>query len=250
MNRKYLVNGEEVEVIQKLKRGFLVAYIMENDESEYVDKGNLFVAEVLFNATPTTKQDTIISELKNEIVQLQEDKVKLMDSITSVEAENAERLKKYKQYKQLENIDDFLNGKITHYVCLSWNLKIVCREDDTCEYDKGNTKLLTLFGKSNGGLQWRLNDYSDGSGSNEHVVPCTSYEEALTIMQSHIKHRTETDGQPDKRVIKAAEIYDLEIDGEYVDMYKAIMLKAHEEDIQTKKADIRTTRAKIKNLIK
>lgn len=42
-------------------------------------------------------------------------------------------------------------------------------------------KLLTLYGRRDGGLEWRLNKYRDGSGSDTTVIPCQSIEEAREV---------------------------------------------------------------------
>jgi hypothetical protein len=50
-------------------------------------------------------------------------------------------------------------------------------------WDK-SLRLLTLFGDTKGDLQWRINRYSDGSGSsNIEVFPCHNEEEAIAIVR-------------------------------------------------------------------
>lgn len=45
-------------------------------------------------------------------------------------------------------------------------------------------RLLSLYGKSNGDISFRVNDYSDGSGSDKIVFFFKSKDEALTFLQS------------------------------------------------------------------
>ena len=241
--KKYLINGDEIVVIEKIKSGFLVAYIAEDGRDEYIDDENPIIVKHVFDRPPTMKHDEIIDTLRSTILQLRKDKQELESSIATIDDENKERIKKYKQYKQLENLDDFLDGKITHYVHLSWNLKIVERDNDK-DVDN-DSRLLTLFGNSKGDLCWRLNQYSDGSGCNEHVVPCTSYEDALSVMQTHIALSVK-DKRPDGSIIRAAGIYDLEINQDYVNNYNLKATETQEEEIKKHQTGIKEAKAKIK----
>ncbi len=45
---------------------------------------------------------------------------------------------------------------------------------------------MSLFGRSNGDLEWQLNKYFDGSGGNTTVFPCTSHEEAVEVARREI----------------------------------------------------------------
>ena len=53
-------------------------------------------------------------------------------------------------------------------------------------------KLLTLFGRADGSMGWRVNRYSDGSGGDKDIYPCISYEDAKGFLETKIKEEIET----------------------------------------------------------
>lgn len=109
--------------------------------------------------------------------QLRDATRKLNDVVESYE-NRVSRLSK--RDAALKRIDDFLDGKITHFVVVNWSeLTILPIEEMVSEGYCHEPKLLTLFGKT-GSLEWRLNDYSDGSGSDRTCYPCCSQEDAVS----------------------------------------------------------------------
>jgi len=142
---------------------------------------------------------------------------------------------KYAKYEQLNHLDDFIAGKITYYVFLGYSPKIVEFDNSACECGHGcrDTKLLSLFGKSNGDLQWRLGKYSDGSGSFEEVFPCTSFEQAVSKLQEFITSMM--DSGPSMSIVEAAEKYNLKIDAKYVMAAINKKLKAYYDEADSLK---------------
>jgi hypothetical protein len=46
-------------------------------------------------------------------------------------------------------------------------------------------KLISVFGSSDGRLDYRISDYRDGSGGSTRIIPCRSYQEALGHLQEY-----------------------------------------------------------------
>jgi hypothetical protein len=88
----------------------------------------------------------------------------------------------------LDTLEDFVSGRITHVVEFKYGCQII-------PFDKAITpsrefgyydewlKLLSLFGKSDGTLCWRIHQYYDGSGMSTEILPATSYQHAVDIVQ-------------------------------------------------------------------
>ena len=149
------------------------------------------------------------------------------------EAEDAtkKRLKLVKQDRALERIEDFLEGKITFFVeqpysyCWSRAPYIIKASDAKTKdggYYNDALKLLTLFGKSDGNLEWGLNKYSDGSGSNVLVYPCVSYAEAIKVIirlfttHENAVNDPESKEKPSREWIKAMEKCYCAVSEEYI----------------------------------
>jgi hypothetical protein len=183
MVRKFTEQGQEVEIVQKLSDGrFLVAYVMEYgyDGEEYVSEDPVVVDRV-FDCAPTCKLDARVDKLTSEIVDLTRKRSELTKELREAAAQHEEHMAKYTKYAGLEQLDKFIDGKITHYVIdIQWSSpEIKTFEEMVGDYDGKAPRLLSLFGSSEGSLDWRLNRYRDDSGSWRKCIPCLSYEEAV-----------------------------------------------------------------------
>jgi hypothetical protein len=138
-------------------------------------------------------------------------------------------LERIKQYAGLENLDQFLAGKITHFVehCYGPPKIKTFKEalEQTDDYGRRvkDLKLLSLFGRSGGDLAWRVNDYQDGSGSWREMTPCLSREEALEVARKvfaeHEANVAENPhrGGPSKEWADAAEKLGIQLSQQYLD---------------------------------
>lgn len=98
------------------------------------------------------------------------------------------------RHDQLKHLDDFITKGVACYVRDDeyGEVTIMDFKDTTCEYSSRNTfRLLSLFGGSNGQLNWKLNRYSDGSGSYVDCIPCASKEDALVAIAELLNRRWE-----------------------------------------------------------
>ncbi len=150
------------------------------------------IIEQVFAAPPSDKFDKVIAERRAELESIQQQirtSQKEWDELRAGRDKLAVRLAQ--ENIALQRIADFLDEKITHYVKNSYGtVTILTLAEAVCESERMNRhpklKLLTLFGDSKGNLEWNLNWYKDGSGSNETVHPCCSLEEAKAVAQSHV----------------------------------------------------------------
>lgn len=240
---KYLANGQEVSVVQKLKDGYLVAYLYEGD---YRDDDNVRIVAEVFDAPLTAKFDGRIADLRQNIATLEASRDSLNKEISVISAQRKSRLAKFDQHEQLKQLEDFIDGRLTHFAELpNWGIpKVLTLEDiRDKDYPRKDIKLLTLFGRTNGRLDWKLNQYYDGSGSWTTVVPCTSYDNAHSAIKNHILERA-ADMQygPREDVIKAAAAFGVALDPEYVAAFKTKQEAGHRKTIETKEREITQVR--------
>lgn len=175
----FLTNGEIAEFIANTEDGYVVFPTML-DEGEEIYRGDPVIVHSVFKDPPRAQHETKIKGLNAEIQDLVGQRGKLQSDIRTHEVAHEKRMKKLGTIKALENLEYFIDGKITHFVIDRWKYKIVAAADAHCDSSNQDTKLLTLFGRSDGDLAWRLNQYYDGSGSHFAAYPCLSYEEATT----------------------------------------------------------------------
>ena len=90
-----------------------------------------------------------------------------------------------KRLPSLRRIEEFIEGTITHYVEERYDgLRIITKEQTKVDdrYDHG-FRLLSLFGRTNGDLEWKLSEYSEGSGSKFTVWPFVCESDAIAYAQ-------------------------------------------------------------------
>jgi len=203
---KYTQDGKKVIVIGKLNSTEWIVQEMFVSEGVEVPGGEQFVAKTLLDKPAETYREKRIHELIDierkleiSIESLQEKRI----AVRADERANALINKFYQAYenidmKELKTLVDFLSGRITHLVFTdTHNPRIVTLlEVIKCESDYGHQfegfRLVSLFGCNSNGerhgeelkkknycLDWRLNQYRDGSGYYRSFIPCASFEEAV-----------------------------------------------------------------------
>ena len=188
-NLAYLEDGCEIEVLERTAHGIIIRRLYESGDGEG-EAGDPEIVARVFDAPPTERRAKHVKDLESQESQLrasiQERRKELVDldsnkkRIALLAAKNA----------ALGRVCDFMEGKITHYLMKHWSgYAIVAAEPGGGIPDKNDsgriegTKLLTLFGKSEGNFSWGLNDYHDGSGDNRECEPFFSLDEAKAKLQ-------------------------------------------------------------------
>lgn len=190
---KYLKDGTAVYVIETTSKGLLVETLYDcgNGGEFSSDSDHPFIVSEVFTAAPTMVKDKRITELDAKIKEMEAQRSEL----AKLDRESKEALltaqKRLSVVDKLAPLFDYLEGKITHYVSYNYGSLIITPFEKAGYADSDyrdregkidHLKLLTLFGGSNGELNWKLNVYKDGSGHNTIVYPATSYGQAIEII--------------------------------------------------------------------
>lgn len=230
MSKNYLANGRQVNVIQKLDTGYLCEYVYSHEDwgeeaRPYSDE--VFTVADVYETAPTATYDARVLELRASVDALTTQQRELRERISAVEATERSRFAKFERYKALRQLEDFIEGRITHYVEVpGWGVPRIIEFEQTKNPDgsyqtRDEYKLLTLFGRTNGDLAWKLNRYTDGSGSNTDVIPCTSLDEACRVAQKHITERAlGSEDRPREDVINAAEQFNVTLPETYLQKFR------------------------------
>lgn len=181
---KYLLTGEEVEEVGRVGDQILIqklCCVLYGDE-EQVEAGPLELVDesAVFSEPPKAKLDAEIATRKRQLQGILEAIAAARGDLSKAERESKERIARLSRLAALEHLEDWIDGRITHYYDPQ-HFRIIDRNNTTCECDNSRPKryrLLALYGKSDGNIAWELSQYSDGSGNGTVVVPCRSHEEA------------------------------------------------------------------------
>jgi hypothetical protein len=146
--------------------------------------------EHVFTEPPRRKLDAEIKKRHEEAVSLRAEVQALRSEKAEMERARVTSLKEMSKNAALARIEDFLAGRFTYFVEVpSWGCPSIKTKEALLkgggvhEYDR-ETKLLTLFGKSNGDLQWGVSRYYDGSGGVTEVFPVEDEAEGLVMIRT------------------------------------------------------------------
>lgn len=191
----YSPRGEAAHYIAKaINHGHVVQPIYEGHDSDgapYDLAYDPMTWEHVFEEPPVEKFHAELGELHQKIAEAQAKLSDLTRDISGAEYEHKQRVKKLATYDALRRIEDYLDGKITHYVHANdyGTCEIIPIEKAMCHSDRYKPRLLALYGDKERGVEWHLHHYSDSSGSMSagFWMPASSLEEAQGIMQKFIE---------------------------------------------------------------
>lgn len=195
-------SGLKYEFVEQLSNGralvrpILTVMTYEGDEGE----APADAVEMMSIAQISTEKpiQSIDAEVAAAAARLAEIKRQIRDAEIDLRGQEKTiltRVEKLKAFNGLERVEEFLDGKITHFVIRkSYYNEIEVKTFEELALGKhdngrldGTVKLLCLFGKTDSyhakkpSVEWRLNHYYDGSGSWTTCQPATSEEEAKAI---------------------------------------------------------------------
>lgn len=166
----------------------------------YEDRGETWIESKLYAKPPVKVLDEEIQRKRAEVAELDKRRQELMVGATTAEREVKDRLAKLKKYKGLELVEDFIEGRITHVVIVDYSGPKVGKFEDLAAYfdsdgwkrKQEGFKLISLYGRSKGDMQFRIHDYADGSGSSNAIYPFMSEEDAIAKRNELLLEAVET----------------------------------------------------------
>lgn len=227
--RKYLRDGQEVELLGLTGYGAIVRRIFDYGEQSFGTEPEL-VPEV-FDKPLVTRLAKEIEDLNILIEQKQVELHNLDSQLEDKLAQSESMRKRLDKHAKLKRLFDFLDGKITHFVRIySSAVEIVPISEEKCEYGhRGEIRLLSLFGSSNGDLNWKINQYRDGSGIYRDIIPATSIEEATALAVDCIKSKLDECDSINSDLIASARKFSVPIPNDKMIRYLEFRIKTEED---------------------
>lgn len=133
------------------------------------------------------KADAKLVELNAKVDAARLELAGLHKERSTLDNDARDRLARLKQHAALKHLDDYLAGKITHFVVMPSygstvfvkSLADALKSEDMYAREM---RLLSLYGTSNGDLQFKITQYSEGSGGACYeAFPFTSEEAARSF---------------------------------------------------------------------
>lgn len=202
---KYTNDGKKVIIVGKLNSQETIVQEIFVSSGQEIPSGENFVVKSLHDAPAESWKEKNLRELE---ARYDSDRKKLQAQIDDQERRlGLERDKaklqtsallqfvKSSDESQLETLKAFMAGEITHLFVAGYSPEIISWKDSNKVYDQDSfyhharlegIKLVSLMGKSDGELSYRLHEYRDGSGSSKTIYPATSYAAALAMAQAQL----------------------------------------------------------------
>ncbi len=207
MDTKYLSDGRKVVVIGQLNNvETIVQEVFVSAAGDEIPSGERFVVKSLhdvpvesYKSKEEKAQQARLNKVKIDIETLERKK-----TAVSAEVELQTKLLQKSKYmvqafgeEVAERVSNFMTGKIKYLVTLDYRIQApVSMESEILEKsDYGRfegTKLVSIHGTKDN-LQYNINRWSDGSGSNREVYPCLTYEEAILKIKEYAEREIQND---------------------------------------------------------
>jgi len=232
-NIKYTTDGKKVVVIGNLNsQEKIVQEVFIINDAE-IPSGENFVVTSLHDAPAVSwKENKLIEvearykkeykEIEKKLTDLHSD-YNLKSAVIKAKLQFLKKLELNLTEQKLDQLISFISGS-SKFIVMDAYGDIEMSDYDTSITDKEygrfeSLRLLSIFGRTDGQLEFRKNDYSDGSGSWRTVVPCETKEEALEILKERF-YKKLTEKGATSYLLKTAEKYNLEIPYSILKVYK------------------------------
>jgi len=257
---KYTDDGKKVIVIAPLNAKETIVQEIFVSAGQEIPSGENFVAKNLHDSPAVSWKEKNLAdmekryEIRKAEIKRETEHINRRYNAAQKEASAfiKERLHWRKNIKveALDTLYKFLNDEITHVVKTGWDYAILpfkpaLSSDDDYRED---LRLISLFGNSEGHLDWKLNYYKDGSGNYDSIVPCVSLEQANHVLVECIQKKVAKSGV-DERMIKAEKQYCISAltDEQRQGYYKKI-IDSKKQNVEMLKDDILKRESEIEEL--
>lgn len=246
----YSEHGEEAEFIALSMGECLVRPIYEDGDYGPC-RGEATTWKAVFHTPPKPKLDAETAAAEKNLSDLRAEINKLRDERRAMDVDQKERIERIKLHDELKDLDDFLSGKITHYVTVSPHkeVEIVAIEDTITSDSYSDYGMLKLYPRRGWNKQifwtvtWQNKDrnrYYDSRTS--EVIPCCGYPAALDTAKAFVAQLAATVLEKKEtysfdRAIAQCKRYEVECPQELIDLVatrQRASLEAQIKEHQTK----------------
>lgn len=229
---KYTNDGKKVVVLGNLNsQEKIVQEVFVVDGTE-IPSGEHFVVKSLHDSPSISWKEKNLIDIEEKYNKTYTQKSKEYDKLcdefyfkTRVVKEKLSFLSKLEtnlSESKFEQFINFVSGDFKFIVVERYGYLEISDFDSTVatkNYGRFESlRLLSIFGKTNGELCYKMNDYYDGSGSWITVYPCKTMESAIKIVNERFSSLIE--GGLTDSLLKMADKYNIEIPIDKMKEYK------------------------------
>lgn len=261
---KYLNDGRKVVVVGQLNNiESIVQEVFVTGNGDEIPSGERFTVKSLHDEpvlsykekTELKAEKTLLniqSKIKDEEKVYKENyaKAKAMSAILA----SSKKLVDLLPSQDIEAFTMFMTGTVEYLVVDSYTItpptrmmdKVISWSDGWGESHYDSIKLLSVLGKSNGELEYRINQYSDGSGSGDVVCkPFTNNEDAVDYIKYIATEKIKKD-RLSKDSYQACVDMGITFSNELIDIFNKKMLSELSANIKNIKDRLEKTQVQLK----
>lgn len=196
-DHKYLSDGRKVALVGKLNNEeWIVQEVFVTESGDEIPSGERFTAKSLHDAPVESWKDREMRKKEQRIKELEADYDRIQKNLrlAKVDAQTDADIRKSLHAmagninpESLSTLEQFLRGEIrwlvkesdySFYLPEPFDKAIQDTDSWSCQRRYQGMKLISLFGKANGDLQFGISNYSDGSGGWATIRAFSSFENA------------------------------------------------------------------------
>lgn len=193
---KFLSDGRKVAIVGKLNNTeWIVREIFVTDKGDEIPSGESFTTKSIhdqplesYHKKEEARQKAYVERAKSELLRINQEinsRTHLLEAKKAMLA-NSPEIKNLFGESALR-IAGFMTGTTKYLVINNYSLREpVCMEDEVINYENNygsrrfdGLKLCSILGRSGGNIEFRISQYSDGSGSCGEVWPFETHDEAV-----------------------------------------------------------------------
>ncbi len=206
MEQKYLSDGRKVVVVGQLNNTeWIVQEVFVSKAGDEIPSGERFVTKSLHDNPVETWKNKEEKKLEASITALKNKEKQISDDISRLDKERKAYTKAFNSTKRLhDTLSKQLDEGAFDLLCdvMAGNIKYIVSQGDygiyppklfmeqiKCPegYYDMDIKLISLFGRSDGSLTYKMHQYYDGSGSKENVEFIKTKEELANYYTEKVK---------------------------------------------------------------
>jgi hypothetical protein len=186
----YDIHGQAGSYVARTAGGHIVEPMYDADGDEEPHFDDAVTWREVFAAPPTARLHAEVATIEQQLATARAELQTVRNERHASDQEHRERLNRLKKYTHLTRLDDYLEGRITHFVTYGRYSNDISVQtfDQVMKGDRSRSvPLLVLYG-----------DYSDTAMRDTHwslinsenvtkVMPCASLEEAMTKAQIEVE---------------------------------------------------------------
>lgn len=249
---KYTTDGKKVVVLGSINsQEKIVQEVFVIDGSE-IPSGEHFVVKSLHDFPAESWKEKHLKEIEEKYNKTYKQKneeyekmCKEFDFKTRVVREKLSflyKLEKTFSKQKLNQLIDFISGDVKFIVYERYGDLEISEYDSsiaTKEYGRfESVRLLSVYGTTDGDLQYKINEYCDGSGTWSKVYPCKTAEQALLILKERFFVLLEK-GLTDS-LLKVSQKYNIQVPKDKIEEYKFKKRNAIVEEIEKQNKRLQT----------